>query len=111
MCTAAAHAGLCKERRQCAQGALQGWGWKHLGRVCQDQLCSKGLQQDPPFQGHGRGHCQNQLVALGSSHKGKTNASVARRGLNKSGHPCKQKCKLEDFLQHSASEVAVSLCE
>lgn len=59
-----------------------------LGRVCQDELCPKGLEQDSPLQRHGRRHSQDELVALGSSYEGQTNASIAAGWLHESRLPC-----------------------
>ena len=49
----------------------------HLCGVSQHKLSAKSLQQHPPFQRHRGRHGQDELVALGCSHKSKPDARVS----------------------------------
>lgn len=59
-----------------------------LGRISEDELGPKGLQQNAPLHGHGGWHRQHQLVPFAGSHKRQANAGVPARCLNKRRDAC-----------------------
>ena len=62
----------------------------HLCRICQDEFCSKSLEQYTPLQGHRSRHGQHQFVPLCSSNESKPNPCIATGGLHQRCLSCKQ---------------------
>mmetsp|Transcript_4154 Transcript_4154/g.10641 ORF Transcript_4154/g.10641 Transcript_4154/m.10641 type:complete len:417 (+) Transcript_4154:161-1411(+) len=53
-----------------------------LGRVSQDEVGAKGLEEDAALHGHGRGHGEDELVPERGRDEGEADARVPARGLH-----------------------------
>lgn len=51
-------------------------------------LSAESFQEHSPLKTHGGGHGEDQLIALGSCHHRKSDAGVARGGLDEDGLAC-----------------------